>query len=341
MKWNKARECNSYSGYSIFPLSFFLDSTQSLFLSVAHIAYYTGPESCRYVYLNELEIDTALLLSKHLQPVVCNPASRLIRILTRRLYRWLSVLFLLSSFFLFNISLASAHQLAVWSILNGSLGSQLFFSEQHGNAWTSPVVIASSQSIITRPVVAGNDQNTIVIVWQEMETTSKGLWYRVKKGGKWTEPESLKLKTTSNVEPAMVTTANGNIWLFWSGVKGTDSEIYASPWKNGKWGQAERVSSNPAGPNKLPEPYLTVDGLLRVRWTGYDGTLFRQFEGWKNGNQWIQSVQFVTNTTMSHLLKEPGIALPVILPMRTQLCLFNFETGLATQFILRNSLPSG
>ncbi len=194
---------------------------------------------------------------------------------------WLSMMLVVASHAEMTASLA-------WSDADGRQ-EQIYFSRYADGAWQNPVQLTESDNLDYLPSSGTGDDDSTWVVWSSLQGNLILLMYTVDSGSGWSEPAIIETGMSSNTAVSLVVDQQNVPWIVWAGFDGNDDEIFWSRWEDGQWVNPERVTAANDVPDLLPLLSMDAQGVMNVRWQGFDGekyaTVSRSFidGSWQEG----------------------------------------------------------
>lgn len=139
----------------------------------------------------------------------------------------------------------------------------------------------------TRSTVAAVGDNEVkALAWLTGESGRDAVHAVVWTGDSWSSPEQVgPAGAGSQLALRAGTDAGGHAVLVWSSFDGEDNEILWSRHDGSRWSAPQRVGSNDSVPDVTPS-LGTVDGVLTLAWSEWDGDTYRLRLARLAGDSW-------------------------------------------------------
>ena len=198
----------------------------------------------------------------------------------------------------------------------------VMISEYEDEVWLPPQIVAQSESPVTTPSLAVNDDQSLMAIWSQQAFGAVRLMFADKKKNEdeWSVPQILLSDGAWNMNPNLVKDGAGQLWLFWSSSIDGDTDIYLmNKSVNSTWSEKQRVHLDNDVPDNKPQARLGQTGDVQLEWFHLDEKTHRyeikeaQFKVALDAEQ-AKKMELKTQQAKEEITK---LALPNFLPRYT------------------------
>ncbi len=191
---------------------------------------------------------------------------------------------------------ASGNPHAVWRGDDGGSVQRIYYSENTGAGWSTPLNISNSSINNSDPRLALDASGNPHIVWQGRVGSDWWVYYSENTGSGWSTPLNLSTGSSDNSDPQIALDTGGHPHVVWYGWDSATWRVYYSTNTGSGW-SAELNLSPGTTDNSYQRIALDASGHPHVIWHGTDGSTYRVYYSTNSGSGWSAPLSISSTIT--------------------------------------------